>query len=108
MNYLIATALAVEITVLHNFVWHERFTWADRRTAEWLQRLVKFNVGNGAISLVGNVAVMKLLVGVFGLNYFSANILSIAICSIANFLVADSLVFVSDAADLAGKLTIPT
>jgi putative flippase GtrA len=30
MNYLAATALAVEIAVLHNFVWHERFTWKDR------------------------------------------------------------------------------
>ena len=32
-NYLIATALAVEIAVIHNFLWHERFTWADRSGA---------------------------------------------------------------------------
>ena len=31
--YLSATALAVETAVLHNFVWHERFTWKDRGTA---------------------------------------------------------------------------
>jgi putative flippase GtrA len=29
-NYLAATALAVEVAVVHNFFWHERFTWADR------------------------------------------------------------------------------
>jgi putative flippase GtrA len=29
LDYLIATALAVETAVLHNFLWHERFTWAD-------------------------------------------------------------------------------
>jgi putative flippase GtrA len=29
-NYLVATALAVEVAVVHNFVWHERYTWADR------------------------------------------------------------------------------
>jgi putative flippase GtrA len=28
--YLAATALAVEAAVVHNFFWHERFTWADR------------------------------------------------------------------------------
>jgi putative flippase GtrA len=28
--YLIATAAAVEVAVLHNFAWHERWTWADR------------------------------------------------------------------------------
>jgi putative flippase GtrA len=30
VHYLAATALAVEAAVLHNFVWHEWFTWADR------------------------------------------------------------------------------
>jgi putative flippase GtrA len=29
-HYLAATALAVEAAVVHNFFWHERFTWADR------------------------------------------------------------------------------
>ena len=33
MNYLWATALAVEAAVLHNFVWHERYTWRDRTRA---------------------------------------------------------------------------
>ena len=30
LDYLLATGLAVEIAVVHNFLWHERFTWADR------------------------------------------------------------------------------
>ena len=30
LNYLLATALAVETAVVHNFLWHERFTWRDR------------------------------------------------------------------------------
>src|SRR5436190_21825889 len=30
LPYLLATALAVEGAILHNFVWHERWTWADR------------------------------------------------------------------------------
>jgi putative flippase GtrA len=30
LDYLAATALAVEAAVVHNFFWHERFTWADR------------------------------------------------------------------------------
>ena len=27
----LATVLSVEIAVLHNFVWHENVTWADRK-----------------------------------------------------------------------------
>jgi putative flippase GtrA len=34
-NYLAATALAVEAAVVHNFFWHERFTWSDRSRSEW-------------------------------------------------------------------------
>jgi putative flippase GtrA len=31
IHYLVGTALAIEISLLHNFVWHERWTWRDRR-----------------------------------------------------------------------------
>jgi len=30
VHYLPATALAIELSVLHNFFWHERWTWGDR------------------------------------------------------------------------------
>src|SRR5437016_606133 len=44
-NYLAATAIAVEAAVVHNFVWHEQFTWADRVQCSWphsLPRLLRF------------------------------------------------------------------
>jgi putative flippase GtrA len=28
---LYATAAAIELTLLHNFVWHLHYTWRDRR-----------------------------------------------------------------------------
>lgn len=93
MNYLLATALAVEITVIHNFVWHERFTWAERVTNSRLRRFVAFNLSNGAISLLGNLATMKLLVGIFGLNYLAANLAAIAVCSLINFAIGDQFIF---------------
>ena len=30
----LATALAVEAALLHNFVWHQQVTWRDRTRAE--------------------------------------------------------------------------
>jgi len=93
LNYLVATALAVEAAVIHNFFWHERYTWADRESTSRLIRFAKFNLSNGVISILGNVALMRLLVGAIGLNYFVANALSIAGCSLLNFMVSDRLVF---------------
>ena len=30
LHYLVATVVAIELTILHNFSWHVRWTWADR------------------------------------------------------------------------------
>ena len=92
LNYLVATVLAVESAVVHNFFWHERFTWADRAGAS-SPRFLKFNLTNGALSLLGNVVLMKLLVGTGHLPYLVANGASIAGCAAANFLLSDRLVF---------------
>jgi putative flippase GtrA len=96
MNYLAATALAVEVAVLHNFVWHEFYTWLDRtRLAHGgaLGRLVRFNLTTGALSIVGNVVIMRVLVGRLGINYLAANVLTIVACSLANFAASHWLVF---------------
>ena len=93
LNYLVATALAVEITILQNFFWHEHYTWADRGSAPKFARLLKFNLSTGAFSIGGNVLAMKIFVEELGVNYLLANLLSIAACSLLNFLVADRFVF---------------
>jgi putative flippase GtrA len=94
MNYLLATGLAVEVTVVHNFFWHEKFTWADRKTRDRFTRLLKFNLTTGFFSVAGNVAFIKLLVGTAGLNYLFANVISIAACSVINFFLNDRVVFI--------------
>src|SRR5712691_12788797 len=87
LNYLLATALAVETAVVHNFLWHERFTWADR-TGGGLGRFLKFNLTAGALSLTGNVVWMKVLAGLGHMNYLLANGITITACSVLNFLVS--------------------
>ena len=96
LNYLPATALAVEAAILHNFLWHERFTWRDRThedNGSSFARLLKFNLTTGLFSIVGNLLMMRVFVGTLRLNYFIANLLTIATCSLANFVVSDHIVF---------------
>jgi putative flippase GtrA len=63
LDYLIATALAVEVTVIHNFLWHERFTWANRAGAGFA-RFVKFNLTTGLFSITGNLLLMEVARGI--------------------------------------------
>jgi dolichol-phosphate mannosyltransferase len=96
VGYLLATAAAVELAVLNNFVWHQRWTWRDRpstSTGETLRRLAKFNLTNGAVSITGNLVFMGILVGRFGLPITPANVASVAACSICNFFLADRVAF---------------
>jgi putative flippase GtrA len=100
LDYLLATGLAVEIAVIHNCLWHERYTWADRpatRCVQSLFRLAKFNASNGAVSMVGNLGLMRLLVGEVKFNYVASNLVAIVVCSLVNFLLSDRLVFDGEA-----------
>jgi putative flippase GtrA len=96
LDYLLSTGLAVEIAVIHNFLWHERFTWADRpalRFSHSLTRLIRFNATNGSVSILGNLLLMRLTVGELRLQYLAANLVAVSVCSVANFLLGDRFVF---------------
>ena len=96
LNKLWATGLAVETAVLHNFVWHEKFTWRHLPrggAGDVAARLARFHLGNGLISIVGNVLLVKLFADVLGVNPYAGNVLAIAICAAANFAAAEWYVF---------------
>jgi putative flippase GtrA len=94
-EYLAASALAVESAVLHNFVWHERWTWRDRAGSKGgvFIRLLRFNLSTGVLSIVTNLLLMRWLVGTLHAPYLAANLAAIAAGSVANFLVSDLFVF---------------
>ena len=96
LHYLWATVVAVEATVLHNFCWHERWTWSDRRSLSRqhvYMRLGHFQLTNGLISIAGNVLLMRAFTGGLGMDPLAANIVAILICSLANFGASEWLVF---------------
>ena len=94
VQYLVATALAVEIAVLHNFVWHERWTWRERTGGKGVSaRLLRFNLTTGALSIVSNLLWMRLFAGQLHVKPVIANLMSIAAGSLANFAAAELFVF---------------
>jgi putative flippase GtrA len=96
LTSLVATALAVETAVVHNFVWHQFLTWKDRSSEkryDWLKRLYAFNLTNGAVSLAGNLFFARLTVGRHRIWLLAANLFAIAVCSLINFVLTDRLIF---------------
>lgn len=108
VHVMMATVLAVEAAILHNFFWHQRWTWRDRRAAgatEAFERLARFHALNGTISLVGNVALTTVLTTT-GLDPVVANVAAIIACSGFNFVAGEWLVFRSPAVLAVAAMTI--
>ncbi len=91
-----ATPIAVEIVVLHNFVWHEGLTWRDRDLKSGWQRITRlwrFHLGNGFISVFGNTALVYCLVERLNAPVLPSAVAAIVLCSLINFFVADQWVY---------------
>lgn len=109
-HYMVATAAAIEITLIHNFVWHVLFTWRDRfptqdaQNAFWMGKpnfrgalvgqCLRFHLSNGLVSMIGNLALMPVLVAGMRIPVLEANAIAIVCCSIVNFVLGDRWAFV--------------
>ena len=90
--WLTATLVSVELAVVHNFLWHVRWTWRDRPGSLLIQ-FVRFQLSNGVASIAGNAALMSWFAGRLGWPPVPANVLAVATMSVVNFVMADRWVF---------------
>ena len=96
LHYQAATLIAVECTIIHNFVWHVLYTWRDRhlRSSRLIfVRFVQFQLTNGAVSLAASLTFMTLLFGHAHVPILVSNFVSIVACSLVNFFLGELLVF---------------
>jgi len=98
LHYALASALAVEAAVLHNFLWHERWTWADRPARSLVARLARlggFHLSNGLVSIGGTLLFTVVFVEGAGLSPIAANAAALGATGVLNFVLSDRLVFSS-------------
>jgi len=97
MHYLVATAIAVEIALLHNYVWHKHWTWAGRTRRPG--RLLRFHLANGLVSILSNLAWMRVLTGWLHVAPVPANVVAIGATALLNFALGDRWVFSQKSVD---------
>ena len=88
IQYLVATAIAIEAALLHNYAWHRRWTWAGQPASLW-----RFHISNGLVSLASNLLLMRLFTGIWGLPPMPSNLAAITLTSFLNFALASRWVF---------------
>jgi putative flippase GtrA len=83
---LIASPLAVELSILNNFVWNDRWTFATRTPSRGpMQRLAQFNLVS-ALGLLITTSITVVLVQQLGVQYLLSNVCGIAVATGCNFL----------------------
>jgi putative flippase GtrA len=93
-HYMFASAAALELTLLQNFVLHLHYTWRDRRNPAALPaQLLRFHLSNGLVSMLGNLALMRILVDEARLPLLVSNGIAILCCSMINFFLGNSWAF---------------
>ncbi len=102
VNYLVATAIAVEVALLHNYAWHRRWTWADRDIPSG--RLLRFHLANGVVSLVSNLVWMRILTGGLGVPAVPANLAAITVTALLNFALGERWVFTRSTEGARGRV----
>ncbi len=74
--FLYAGAVAIEISILTNFIMHDLWTFRDRRSGHFAVRLAKFNVLM-LVGLVVNLAILDVGTVYFGVAAALANLVGI-------------------------------
>ena len=88
-----ATAMAVEVAVLHNFIWHETWTWKGHGWIGWRARLWRFQLGNGLMSIASNTVLTYAFHKGARLPIAAANLAAITAGGLLNYGIARFWVF---------------
>ena len=85
---LVASAIAIALSILNNFIWNDLWTWKDRRRPGCKPafiRFVKFCLVSSLATYVVNFAILWSLTHFLFMNYLVANMIGIAAGSLVNF-----------------------
>ena len=83
----LAGFLAIELSILSNFVLNDIWTWRDRRKRSFWNRIWRYHVSVGITAYGLNYPILLLLTKMLDMQYLIANLVGIAVASAANFII---------------------
>ncbi len=89
LKYYFSSILAIEASIISNFVLNDYFTFSDRRTGKarsFTFRLLKFNLACAAGAAI-QYGLLLLFTSVLGVNYLLSNLIGIAAAILWNYFI---------------------
>lgn len=93
---MIAVVIAVELSILNNFILNERWTFRDRAGRNfkvWLQRCLGFHLSSGLVALVVQPTTLFILTRYFDMWDKAALAIGILLGALANYFICTKLIF---------------
>ena len=93
--YLFSSIVAIEISLLNNYVLNDLWTWHDRGKKgkkEYFKRTFQYHVSASAAMLT-NLIILWILTALFGIYYLVSNIFGILCGTLLNFFINDRWTF---------------
>lgn len=91
--YMISSVLAIEISIVTNFVLNDLWTWHDRKKKNLLARVFQYHISVGITAVVINWLLLIILTEFFGLYYLISNLIGISAGTLSNFVINDLWTF---------------
>lgn len=86
-------ALAIELSILTNFLLNNFWTWSDRRHTPFFHRLVKYHVSAAVAAFGVNWTLLMFLTKVVGLHFMLSNLIGIMAGLLVNFILSEHWTF---------------
>jgi len=91
---LLSSIIAIEISILTNFLLNHTWTWrVPLREPGLLRRAIQYHAAAVLAAFAGNVIVLMAAVELFGVDYRIANLLGIAVGTAINFTAGEVWIF---------------
>ena len=88
----LATVAAVEAAVIHNFLWHWRWTFSGRGV-RFARACFRYQLTTGVLSIAGNTLATQAIAGALGLAPVLANGIATVACYLLNWYLANAVAF---------------
>lgn len=91
---LLSSIIAIEISILTNFLLNHTWTWRmSLRVPGLFRRTVQYHAAAVMAAFAGNVIVLMAAVELFGIDYRIANLVGIAVGTVINFTAGEVWIF---------------
>ncbi|MBU0518750.1 GtrA family protein [bacterium] len=91
-----AGLLAIEIAIIHNFLWHRYWTWNDRNgenPKSFFKHLLIYNSMTGLVDLVANITVLWSLTTFAGVHFMISNLCGMMLGPFIKFWLNEKVIF---------------